>query len=548
MKLMRLFRLPLIWILCLAFSNGLQIVAQETNLLTNPGFEAPYSTLQGDQPRSVANGWTPWNVARVAGMAEWQNSQPKYIAASAANSLSIFPRIRSGNDAQIYYSFFETHDGGLYQQVRNITPGTELRLSVYAHVWSSTFEDFNDSDQPGDVAFRVGIDPSGGTNPLGSSVVYSTPAVFYDTFRQYSVIATATSSTVTVFLRSSVGDPVQNTYIYVDDAVLSPTTVSAPPSATNTRVPATNTSAPPTATNTPIATTGSSATATSTVAATSTSVPSSTPGNQDPTPTQESGFIPTATTIVIPTNVVPSNTPTGSTGGPISQTPIPPNLGGRVVHSVARGDTVSALANRYSSTIDAIITANGLNNFGFIRVGQQLIIPVPGAVVVQPTQVQPTQSQPGAFSTRAVVVVTPTRGANVPPPSTGGPVVGANYVVQRGDTLTSIANRFSTTVGTIVQLNGIVNPNRLLVGQALIVPISGLQPSPTATQQASVPQQPPAQPPAAQPPATYVVRPGDNLYRIALRFGLSLRELATANNISNYNRVFVGQVLNIPRS
>lgn len=55
--------------------------------------------------------------------------------------------------------------------------------------------------------------------------------------------------------------------------------------------------------------------------------------------------------------------------------------------------------------------------------------------------------------------------------------------------------------------------------------------------------------PAEEPaPAgsTYTVRAGDNLFRIALRFGLSTSQLATANNIANPNLIFVGQVLTIP--
>ncbi len=44
----------------------------------------------------------------------------------------------------------------------------------------------------------------------------------------------------------------------------------------------------------------------------------------------------------------------------------------------------------------------------------------------------------------------------------------------------------------------------------------------------------------------YVVQPGDNLFRIALRFEVSLQALAAANGITNINRIFVGQVLVIP--
>lgn len=47
---------------------------------------------------------------------------------------------------------------------------------------------------------------------------------------------------------------------------------------------------------------------------------------------------------------------------------------------------------------------------------------------------------------------------------------------------------------------------------------------------------------------TYVVQPGDNLFRIALRYNLSTYTLAAANNIYNYNLIYTGQILVIPRS
>jgi LysM repeat protein len=50
----------------------------------------------------------------------------------------------------------------------------------------------------------------------------------------------------------------------------------------------------------------------------------------------------------------------------------------------------------------------------------------------------------------------------------------------------------------------------------------------------------------AQGSTTYVVQPGDNLYRIAARFGVSVAALQQANGIANPNLIFVGQVLLIP--
>jgi putative chitinase len=111
------------------------------------------------------------------------------------------------------------------------------------------------------------------------------------------------------------------------------------------------------------------------------------------------------------------------------------------------------------------------------------------------------------------------------PPSTGE----VTYVVQRGDTLYSIARRYGSTVEAIAAANGIANPSRIRVGQTLKIPTSGSPPSPS---------------PAGG--TTYVVQPGDNLFRIALRYGVSYAYLARYNGIADPSRIYVGQVIRIP--
>jgi lysozyme len=72
-----------------------------------------------------------------------------------------------------------------------------------------------------------------------------------------------------------------------------------------------------------------------------------------------------------------------------------------------------------------------------------------------------------------------------------------------------------------------------------------VQDTPEQSEAAAVtPTPPPA--PVSQPATTHTVAPGENLYRIALRYGLSWLTLAQHNNISNPNSIRVGQVLQIP--
>jgi LysM repeat protein len=100
------------------------------------------------------------------------------------------------------------------------------------------------------------------------------------------------------------------------------------------------------------------------------------------------------------------------------------------------------------------------------------------------------------------------------------------YTVRRGDTMYSIARRYGTTVQAIAQANGIVNPSRIYVGQVLCIPSAPVPPPPSGVY--------------------YTVQRGDNLFRIARRFGTTVWAIAVANNISNPSLIYRGQVLFIP--
>ncbi|MCY4525446.1 MAG: LysM peptidoglycan-binding domain-containing protein, partial [Anaerolineaceae bacterium] len=99
------------------------------------------------------------------------------------------------------------------------------------------------------------------------------------------------------------------------------------------------------------------------------------------------------------------------------------------------------------------------------------------------------------------------------------------YVVRAGDTFSGIADLYGIAVGELALLNSDVNTNFLVVGQALVVP--AVPAPPTTTQ-------------------NYTVRRGDTLNDIALRFGVSVADLARANGIAVTRILDVGQVLIIP--
>lgn len=160
---------------------------------------------------------------------------------------------------------------------------------------------------------------------------------------------------------------------------------------------------------------------------------------------------------------------------------------------VRPGDTMFSIARQFGVSLDALIAANPqIPNPSQIRPGQVVCIP----------QTQ-TVCPPGTF----------------------------RYTVQPGDTMFSIAQRFGVPLDELIAANPqIPNPNLIFPGQIVCVPLV-------------------SQPPGGCPSGTfaYTVRPGDTMFNIARRFGVSLDALIKANpQIPNPNQIRPGQIVCVP--
>jgi len=120
------------------------------------------------------------------------------------------------------------------------------------------------------------------------------------------------------------------------------------------------------------------------------------------------------------------------------------------------------------------------------------------------------------------------------------------YVVQRGDTLSTIARRHRVRMSELVALNGLKSRNRIRVGQKLRLPSDVTASTRTAAYKQPKASTPKSRPTSAVPESGYyVVRRGDNLTRIAERFGLDVSQLAAMNDLRSRNRISVGQRLRV---
>lgn len=151
------------------------------------------------------------------------------------------------------------------------------------------------------------------------------------------------------------------------------------------------------------------------------------------------------------------------------------------IYTVKKGDSLWKIANKYNTTVEKLKSANNLKT-NTLNVGQKLVIP---SISVSPE-------------------------------------VSDTYIVQKGDSLWSIANKFNMTVSELKNLNNLTN-NLLSIGQVLKIKDS-----------------------SNNGETTYTVQKGDSLWVIANKYGITTEELKSYNNLTS-NLLSIGQVLKIPQ-
>lgn len=162
-------------------------------------------------------------------------------------------------------------------------------------------------------------------------------------------------------------------------------------------------------------------------------------------------------------------------------------------HTVQGGDTLGKLASRYGTTVSAFREVNGLKS-DVIRIGQKLKVPTAGRATANAAKETPaapaapapaTATAPEAAAPAAEVTPPPAPEAapvmipvvETPPvPATTGDGSAATdeapfpYTVKEGDTLDSIAIKFSARKDVIMRLNNIASESALSPGQRLLIP------------------------------------------------------------------------------
>lgn len=180
-------------------------------------------------------------------------------------------------------------------------------------------------------------------------------------------------------------------------------------------------------------------------------------------------------------------------------------------HRVRRGETLSQIAEKYHTSVWAIVDANSLKNRHRIIAGDHLLIPAPpsGTSVVTPTKKSP------------------------PTPTQGKKIV---YRVKKGDTLSQIAEEFGVKSWDLRKWNGLKEGRFIHPNQELNV---WIEPGFHSLSSGSGDGE------KGKKKLIYVVRSGDTLWDIARGFGVEVKDLCRWNDLHPRQRIYPGERLHI---
>jgi LysM repeat protein len=278
--------------------------AQGGNLLQDPSFETTetYKRVAEDTDSTtfdVPPAWNGWLIKNAPGDETWKNRVP-----TGFPHTGLF-KIDQARSLHISRGF-ATFTTAVFQTV-SVPQGANVQGSARGFMERGA----GGSPDAGG-SFRVGIDPNGGSNPLDPAIVWSNTVSSDDAWVQASTSATASGTSVTLFLYATQTSPTDPNGIYWDDAKLS-------------------------------------------VGGEGGAAPGVTPGQ---------------TSVIVPTPNVPTPPPFAPYVAPQA-----PQADGSIVHTVAAGDTFASIAVAYGVTFDELLELNNMETAPrFLQIGQKLTV------------------------------------------------------------------------------------------------------------------------------------------------------------------------------
>ena len=208
-------------------------------------------------------------------------------------------------------------------------------------------------------------------------------------------------------------------------------------------------------------------------------------------------------------------------------------------YTVVSGDGLYAIARKTGTSIDDLLSLNGLSLTSTIYPGQVLTL----SANSQEAESEESSSTENESSTSTQETSSEENAASSEQTSTGG-----TYTVVSGDGLYAIARKTGTSIDDLLSLNGLSLNSTIYPGQVLTLSgNSEAAPAAESTESTAEESQEEVATPEETTPSTnakmYYVHSGDSLYRIAHNHGISLSTLLEWNNLSVDSIIYPGQGL-----
>ena len=206
-----------------------------------------------------------------------------------------------------------------------------------------------------------------------------------------------------------------------------------------------------------------------------------------------------------------------NTPSPSVPAPNTPNTGNSSTYTVQSGDSVWSISTKYGISMDQLRSWNNIQN-DFIYPGQQLQVKQGSTNSSEPKPNTPVQN-------------------NKPVPNK--PSTSGSYTIQNGDSVWSISDKYGISMDQLRSWNNIQN-DLIFPGQKLVVKqgsTNGSTPKPNTPVQNNKPA--PSKPTTS---GSYTVQSGDSVWSISDKYGISMDQLRSWNNIQN-DFIFPGQKL-----
>ncbi|HOT92860.1 MAG TPA: hypothetical protein PLJ78_16150 [Anaerolineae bacterium] len=202
-------------------------------LLVNPGFEGigvPVDNsvfVPGNWTRDTFTGVEYGEIFTPEGWVTWweegEYGRPECKVIPNEPPFTSPPRIYQGYHAGMCFTFYRKQHAGYYQHVGNLRPGAVVEGWYYAHAWAcDKNDDMLSCGDPEAFSFRVGIDPTGGTDPFSNTIIWSKEQYIYDKYERVGPVRATVGPTgaVTFFLHSHGKWPYKHNVAFWDNPSL----------------------------------------------------------------------------------------------------------------------------------------------------------------------------------------------------------------------------------------------------------------------------------------------------------------------------------------